>query len=190
MFLYIIWHKKRGRERDRVQREIRIDEEVFPEEEIIQSQTMIKTKLVSNLSCEDGETVPLCSGYNDKNDINAKENGFGLRSYNNSNDKSLDQNPISLSQDDNDIKMENDEPKMLPRIPVIEGVEIVKEEEEEVEEKDSKFNEKQSEEVTNLSPSPYKKKSLLEAPEHSRRRSKSRKRSRSRHNVVYHFGMA
>ena len=172
---------------NRVQREIRIEEEIFPEEEIIPSQTIIETKLVSS---EDEQTIPVCNELDDQSSSNAQENCFEIQSFN-SDGKASDQDlpliPL-ISENDNDVQMATGGSKDLPRMPVIGGVEIAEEIVEE--EKRQESSERASEEVRNLSPTAYKKKSLLDAPENSRRRSRSRKRSRSRHNVVYHFGMA
>ena len=169
---------------NRVQREIRIEEEIFPEEEIIPSQTIIETKLVSS---EDEQTISVNNGIDDLSGNNAEENCFEIQTSN-SDDKASDQKLTPISQEDNDIQMTNDGSKKLPRLSVIEGVDIVEEILEE--EKRHEPSGRTSEEERNLSPTAYKKKSLLDAPENSRRRSRSRKRSRSRHNVVYHFGMA
>ena len=139
------------------------------------------------MSSEDEQTIPVNNVIDDLSGNNSEENCFVIQSSS-SGDKASDQSLSRISHEDNDVQMTTDGLKDVPRLSVIEGVEIVEEilEEEERHEPSGRA----SEEERTLSPTAYKKKSLLDAPENSRRRSRSRKRSRSRHNVVYHFGMA
>ena len=155
---------------------------------------MIQTTLVSN---EDDQVIPIHNSINNAEKSN-NQHDCSEEQSSESNIKTTDANPKSLPKPNNKKNRNNrkknknnkkvEEPIEVPRLPVIGDVEIVEAVQEEG--KDAQSGENGSVEASNLTPSAYRKKSLLDAPENSRRRSKSRKRSRSRHNVVYHFGMA
>ena len=168
---------------NRVQREIRIDEEPIPSQNKIEAQSL----LLNNKIADEQQNIIQPGIKNDKANI-VEENGLGLQPSN-SNVQDSDVMSDTMSQGNQHIPMKVEDPKESPRLPIIDGIEIVEVVENEEQGNGSGVNLSENN-ASNISPSPYKKKSLLDAPDHSRRRSRSRKRSRSRHNVVYHFGMA